>query len=988
VRPALLLVAASLLAATPALAQPKVQVFAGPDGGAYEDWLSQLISELPDDLASFELIRTRGSQDSLLRMKSAAGSVGLVQRDVLGFAVAGAQASGAQLGLKVLATALEEQVWVAGPTGSAGFWDVDIFDVGEATTGSAFTLPLIAQSWTGLAPVQIRSRGPGEPEGLEWAGELDTSLRRGLFRVNPGHPWSEEELDEAGLSIIPLGAGRIQRALLADPAYHPGRASGSDTVAVQAMLATGAGLDTEVATAILDVLHARLPGRPAITRPDRSAAVASTFYDLGLPEHPALIRFKLGPRPYSSLLLALTALALLLFLHVVLWTRGVYRRMGAARQWRPGKSRRIAGLVALLLGLLTWTIAACLAIKYLELGPMLAGDDNASEMWRLSMGGLLRWMFVLVTVGYEADIFPATSAGQMLAASVQTGAYAGIVLVASNLFLGAVEAMMKRYLNRGDDMELDDHLVICNWTPEAEVILRELRRGERTQGSPSRPVVIVSPDDLEGLVDLYPNVFSIQGRPSTRLPLQRAEAGKATAAIVLRSSSDALGSDAATATTCMKIRSLEEHRETPEGEGPAPPVQILAEVLDAAAGRDLGRFGVEGVGRDGPFELDLLAETVVSPRVSRFYEELLRFDDSVELYSIPVPRAARGGRVPFGSLLQGVYAGSLAVDAENPALVLGVLPTGTHGPLLLNPRDDDEILPPLDDAARLLVVAWSQPELPDDLDLTIHDADASHTMRLPALQGLDDHDEADSALGLRDHVVIFNWTENTPTVLERIRAAGVESAVVAVTDRQVVFRNSRAFEGVSVIPMAPLAPGALDRVDLRSATTLLLLADRRLNSPDSATLLLVMRLRQMLESIPPHRRPTISAEVVDPREVSNIRAAGADEVVCGTEMLYRVFAQAVFNPAIVSCFRDLLRHSGDSPEAYVIPVPKDLVDEEAHFGRVVARAAASIRRGGENPMVPVGFLPHGQKVLLNPRGPERTRKLTADDKLLVLQYSR
>jgi len=981
--------AIALCMARPAVAAgPVVQVFAAHDGSAYDRWLQDLVRDIPEEVARFEFVPTEGSQDNLLKLRDAGAGIALVQRDVLAFAAAGAAQTSSGVSLKALANAFEEQVWVAGPRDTTEFGDLAVFDVGASTTGSAFTLTLLDQSWSGFAPLELRSLGAGDLPGLQWAAELDADRPRGIFRVNAGHPWSVEALDEAGLKIVPLGSARLQRAVLADPAYRVGRAQGEPTLAVDAILVATEGLDATIATALLEVVMGRFAGSPDVTRPGASPELARAFYDLDLPEHPALIRLKLGPRPYSTLIFALGVLTLILGLHLWLWRRGTYRRMAADREWRPGRERRVAGLVALLLALLTWTIASCMAIKYLELGPMLAGED-ASEMWRMGMGALLRWMFVLVTVGYEADIFPVTSGGQILAASVQTGAYAGLVLVVSNLFLGAVETMMKRYLNRGVDMELDDHLVICNWTPEAEVILRELRVGESlAEGSRRRPVVIVSEDDLGDLTELYPDVWSISGRPSLRLPLEKAEVGRASAAIVLRSDPASLRSDAATATTCLAIRSIEEAHAAERTQGP---IQILAEVLDPAAGRDLGRFGIEGVGRDGPFELDLLAETVVSPRVSRFYEELLRFcAESVELYSVPVPAAGRRGHMTFGTIVEGVYAGSLAHDANNPVLVIGVLPDGPTGSLLLNPREEDEFIPKLEPHARLLALAWDEPSLPDDMALDILDEEASRTAtRLPVVpEVLAETDSRARALGqgLQDHVVVLNWNDDTPVVLERIRAAGMETSVVAVTNRPVVFENSRAFEGVSVIPMSPLADGALARVDLRKASTLLVLADRRLDHPDNATLLLVLRLRQLLEGLPPGRRPTISVEVIDPREVANIRAAGADEAVCGTEMLYRVFAQAVFNPAIVSCFRDLLRHSDDSCEAYVIEVPEEFVDGDAHFGTVVARAAEN--RTGDNPMVPVGYLVDGDRVILNPRGEERARKLTSEDRLLVLQYSR
>jgi Trk K+ transport system NAD-binding subunit len=976
-----LLVAAVLLTASVAQADPQtLTVFAGPTGSAYEASLAQLITSISAELPRGVEPRfepTAGSQENLLRLRSTPASIGLIQGDVLAHA-----GDDGDPGVVVLARVQSEAIWIAAPIGTQSLDQLSRLQLGPSTGGGAFTFHRLADAWTGLPLIT------GE---LGWSGAAVPG--RGRFDVSETAPWTAEELERDGLEWMSPGAGRIHRAVLADPSYTQkevtlpgGRAI--QTLGVDAMLVAHPSLRPAIAEAIVQ----RLLADEGLTtesflRPDEGP-VAGRFFDLDSPEHPSLIHLKRGPHPYLDFILVFAVLLLLFVGSSVLWARGTWERRARRRGESAPSARRLAGLVTLLFAVLSWTLFSALAIKAVELGPMLAGSEDASALWRMNLGAILSWLFVLVSIGYEADVFPVTTLGKILAASVQMVGWGGALFILSNLFLGAVERLLKRYLNRGVDMDLSGHLVICNWTPEAEVILREVRKGERlVHDRGAVRVVVVATEEPEGLAEAFTGLDIVVGDVRQASTLRRAQVAEASAIIVLRSADSAITSDAATATTCLAIRGLE--REAGQSARP-----LYAEVLDPASGRDMQRLGVGDVGAEGAFQLDLLAETAVSPRVSLFYEDLLRFeDDSVELYSVPAPALDATGPVSFGSLASSLYGASLAADSDNPAVLVGVQPDGPGGQLLLNPRGDAATFSTLSPDAHLLVLAWNRPNVPAPLSLGAERADdASQTgeaLRPAQTDVTIDGQRLDLGQGLRDHIVICNWDENGADLLDRIRCTGLMNPIVVVTDQPVHFENSSAFAAVSVIPMRPLEPGALERVDLGHARAVVVLAGGASDEPDSSTLLLVLRLRKLFDELPAELpRPGVSAEVRDPRNVESVRAAGADEAVCAREMLYRVFAQAVFNPAIIPCFRDLLRHSDETCEGYVVKVPRSLLTDHAHFGTVVAWAATPRARAGDNPMVPVGVLFGGERLVVNPRGDERTRRLRREDRLVVLQYSR
>ena len=393
-------------------------------------------------------------------------------------------------------------------------------------------------------------------------------------------------------------------------------------------------------------------------------------------------------------------------------------------------------------------------------------------------------------------------------------------------------------------------------------------------------------------------------------------------------------------------------------------------------------IGVQDVGTETGFELGLLAQTAITPHVSLFYEELLHWsDDSVEVYSIAPPPGLEG--LTFAEAVADLHARSVVVDDMNPVVLVALAAAGDGRRLEVNPCGAERKIR-ADDS--LITVAYKAPDqallqssvAPSQADVGAQ-AIAVECRSMTGMAAIKD---------AHPHVVVLNWNADGPKLLEQLRAArSVASAttpVVIVTDQPIRFGAGDVFEDVTVLPMAPYDSSALERVSIESARAVVILADHTRPNPDSHTLLLALRVKRMLEPMDPFVRPNISAEVVDPRQVNVLRGAEVDEPVCARELLYRVFAQAVENPAFVPLFQELLRVSDDTNEVYLVAPPPELTAQPHTFAEAVRWLAR--RRDGDNPSLLLGVRKPDGKLLVNPRGPDLKTSVALRDQLLVMQY--
>lgn len=1021
-----------LFGALPARGQRRpetINVYAGEPDGFYWTWLQKITGAAERSLEgryTFEFVATAGSVENYLSVRETAetirktdgtegapataaaearDAIALVQEDVAVFSAANdTRSSTGKRPVQALARPFTEYVYLVTARTAQSLTDVRRIDVGPAGSGSAFTFDRVRDA--------LGDALKAEPVRVEASSRAQAGPQvDALFRLTRSPRWKDWGVGPEGTrQVLGFAPALLNQVQLAAPVFHrasvadPQQAAPVTTLAVDAILVANSALPAEVGEAIVKAI-ANEHGL-GLERMNEATVDGrrSMFRDMQLPEHPGLIRAQRGRYPYLDIATALFFVGTLMLLH--LWTRrgGRMTRWVEAYEWPTfWADRHVGYALAVLLGSAVWTLTAALLIKFFEVRPLLAGlGGDDSGLWRMNLSEMLSWMFVMAIVGHDQGIFPVTPQGQWLAVSIQVVSYGGLLYVLGSVSLKFIEDVVKRYVQPEVYVKHSDHLVICNWTPSADVILQEFRRtGSGHIDGHLRPVVVVGESIDPNLSQVHKNLFLVDGSPHDPTTLDRACVDRAWAVIILRSVTDAAKSDALSAMTAIDVR------ERSNATGTHQP-RIVAEILDADCGHDLAILdGMQDVGTERSFEVALLAQTAVTRRISHFYDALLHnSEDSVELYTLPVPSWLRGRELRFGEVIRRVYFASTERSPDNPVIVVGIR-RGLQHRVDLNPRRRDHDGIRLTDNDDLVVISYQRPEAEtfESPPASLVEADTSYMTPSGRIRQIRTEPPATGEMGqgLRGHVVICNWHEEGEDLLSELQnarsVAHARAPVLIVADQPVKFHDGDVFDGVQVVPMNPYSPKAMERAQVSRAHSVLILADRRLEDPDGRTLLLALRLNALLRERRREAeaaglkfiRPNIAAEVVDPRNVGYLRQAGkgVDEPICAKEMLYRLFAQAVGNPDMVPVFHELLRASSDTNEVYLEAVPVHLVERNATFAQALDEYAR--HRSPQNPAIPLGFRRPDLSLVINPRADGRghqNESLTADHRLLVMQYER
>ncbi len=206
---------------------------------------------------------------------------------------------------------------------------------------------------------------------------------------------------------------------------------------------------------------------------------------------------------------------------------------------------------------------------------------------------------------------------------------------AAGLFTASVASLLvERYLRSRDvpDFEMDDHLVLCNWSPRGLAWIQEVH-AKMIQDK--RPVVIIhdAPDDVE-LPDkqddaTFNDVYIVKGDPTSEIILRRAKVQKAHSVVVLTDEREGKHADGKSVLTCIAIRSICRGEHQPN---------ISAECRNANNRHHLRKAGADEIISSDELGLRLLARSSLFHGMTRVYQELLTVGrDANEMYLLPAP---------------------------------------------------------------------------------------------------------------------------------------------------------------------------------------------------------------------------------------------------------------------------------------------------------------------------------------------------------------
>jgi voltage-gated potassium channel len=206
----------------------------------------------------------------------------------------------------------------------------------------------------------------------------------------------------------------------------------------------------------------------------------------------------------------------------------------------------------------------------------------------------------------------------------------GIVYIAVLTAVITTEFVLHK-LSRGISMgtvKFENHILMCGWVKGSRELLKQLFAPDLKEHS---PVVIVDPDIEEAPLD-HPLLKVVKGDPADTAVLERANARRAKAAIILadREAGDANASDARSALIALAVETIH------------PQIYSCVEVLNPENKKHFEHAHVDEVISVTEISNHLVVQAALNPGVASLIADMLSFGEGEEVYEAPVPPAFVG----------------------------------------------------------------------------------------------------------------------------------------------------------------------------------------------------------------------------------------------------------------------------------------------------------------------------------------------------------
>ncbi len=294
----------------------------------------------------------------------------------------------------------------------------------------------------------------------------------------------------------------------------------------------------------------------------------------------------------------------------------IARPGGWASLWLAVRRNQVARILAAMV--IVWVLGAT-GIHLAERGGNEPFDTWSESFWNV---------WVMIFTG--PDQAPKTPFGRFMAMILM-----GLGVGLAGLFTGSVASILvAQNLRRREvaNFEMDDHLVLCNWSARGLPWIREVHSKIIQE---KRPVVIIhdSPEaiDLPDRQDdpAFNDVYIVKGDPTNEVILRRARVAKAHSVVLLSDDRQGDHADGKTILTCISIRNICKGENQPN---------IAVECHNVNNRHHLLKAGADEIISSDELGLRLLARTALYHGMTRVYQELLTVGrDANEMYLLPVP---------------------------------------------------------------------------------------------------------------------------------------------------------------------------------------------------------------------------------------------------------------------------------------------------------------------------------------------------------------
>lgn len=258
---------------------------------------------------------------------------------------------------------------------------------------------------------------------------------------------------------------------------------------------------------------------------------------------------------------------------------------------------------------------------------------------------------------------------------------------------------------------------------------------------------------------------------------------------------------------------------------------------------------------------------------------------------------------------------------------------------------------------------------------------------------------------IKDHVVICNWTDKADVIVRQLHDESVHnrSPIIVVTENPELVPKStdKSYRGLLIVGGDPADKEILERADIRTAKTAVILADEKdIERADSKSILIQLAI----DSINPSVHTIV--ELVNSSSELYFRYTHVNEIICLEQLAEKLLSQAALTPGLSEVYMNLLTQSLDTNEIYLEELPESFI---GHRYEEVEKKIISIkdkdliligwatdvekRVDGEVVLSPKGKPIIEKEIIINPRSStngdySKSHKFKRGDSLFVISFEK
>jgi len=213
---------------------------------------------------------------------------------------------------------------------------------------------------------------------------------------------------------------------------------------------------------------------------------------------------------------------------------------------------------------------------------------------------------------------------------------------------------------------------------------------------------------------------------------------------------------------------------------------------------------------------------------------------------------------------------------------------------------------------------------------------------------------------ITNHIVICNWTDKADIIVRQLHDESVKEQrpIIVVTQHPEAIPQDteKVYRGLLSIGGDPADREILERADIRTAKTAVILADDRdMENADSKSILIQLAI----DSINPNVHTIV--ELVNSASEMYFRYTHVNEIICLEQLAEKLLAQAALTPGLSEVYMNLLTQSLDTNEIYLEELPESFV------GRSYKEVEKEIVGISEKDIILIGWATDVEKLVAGER---------------------